>query len=808
MSLTSPWHGHLARSLFLAACFTLPATAQLDTNANGMSDVWERQFNQRALFPTNQTPEADPDGDGWTNLQESIAGTNPFSGNPPIGMVETLVTHLKDQEEIPTGRLIDLAIISWETLPGKSYTLHYSPSLAHGSWIPVDGARYGDGAPAAVAITLTDSAGIEPEKLFWRVEIENQDSDSDDLTDHEETILGTNPYAAQTQPGIDDFWMAVNHPTTLPNGMLADLDADGDGLTLAQELLLNLNPQSPDNPGIQQDAIVNGDFSNPTIGSGERAGASWMTWDFWPNGGVPGWSAVEGENIEFQTITPVATGDPYLELKAHPSGHWGVRQQIGTRKNAAYLLVFQCKPRDGIAPEQSNFHVKIDGSTVLEVNFAAPAAWEQRGIAFTAKEAITELELVPVNLVDATQGALIDKIELIPYTVKDNIVATGVDAISRTVSPQDAGYQPDYWIMAPQQGSTFVNENLTHFRFKSSSIATGTISSANATAAPPTISLNGNDQNMTWRGGNGTGINDEARLEIQFSNQGTKYPLQVQTKSMKNRTVRVKVHYITGGMPKYDLATGEQQFNPDGTPVWYRTIAPPTILSAASIKSKLDEIFGRQINAWFEVDSSTATLFWDRARSEDWSTETHPIIDNIVNPENGSFDIGSPADDINKVLPEESAILDLKDENYDINVFVIGGARMIQKYTNPAAGEPGVPSNLMFFNEGITLGLAPSVRGPVVYLTAGRFSEVGHPPELLLNMMVHEIGHVMIGGGHPDQGGGAAPLAGSNHMERLMFSDIDAKIAANAHDVNLLVKKEWDAAEVNLEGLLNAEEEE
>jgi hypothetical protein len=75
-------------------------------------------------------------------------------------------------------------------------------------------------------------------------------------------------------------------------------------------------------------------------------------------------------------------------------------------------------------------------------------------------------------------------------------------------------------------------------------------------------------------------------------------------------------------------------------------------------------------------------------------------------------------------------------------------------------------------------------------------------------MMVHEIGPVMIGGGHPDQGGGAAPLAGSNHMERLMFSDIDAKIAANAHDVNLLVKKEWDAAEVNLEGLLNAEEEE
>jgi hypothetical protein len=42
-----------------------------------MSDIWEWLYNAYGINPKR----ADPDGDGFSNLQESIAGTNPFNSN-------------------------------------------------------------------------------------------------------------------------------------------------------------------------------------------------------------------------------------------------------------------------------------------------------------------------------------------------------------------------------------------------------------------------------------------------------------------------------------------------------------------------------------------------------------------------------------------------------------------------------------------------------------------------------------------------------------------------------------------------------
>ncbi len=68
-----------SRILLLAAILlpVLTLHAIVDTNDNGLSDIWEKQYNENELFTETFDPDADPDADGWTNAEEAAAGTNP-----------------------------------------------------------------------------------------------------------------------------------------------------------------------------------------------------------------------------------------------------------------------------------------------------------------------------------------------------------------------------------------------------------------------------------------------------------------------------------------------------------------------------------------------------------------------------------------------------------------------------------------------------------------------------------------------------------------------------------------------------------
>jgi hypothetical protein len=70
------------------------AFAILDTNNNGLSDFWERDFNNGSLFDEFFNPQGDADSDGWTNAQEAAAGTNPFDPNPPDGIIRPVTGHI------------------------------------------------------------------------------------------------------------------------------------------------------------------------------------------------------------------------------------------------------------------------------------------------------------------------------------------------------------------------------------------------------------------------------------------------------------------------------------------------------------------------------------------------------------------------------------------------------------------------------------------------------------------------------------------------------------------------------------------
>src|SRR5512135_1435672 len=62
-------------AFLLLGAWALPAQ-MIDQNRNGMSDIWELLHGAAGADPL-----ADSDGDGFSNLQEALAGTNPFDSN-------------------------------------------------------------------------------------------------------------------------------------------------------------------------------------------------------------------------------------------------------------------------------------------------------------------------------------------------------------------------------------------------------------------------------------------------------------------------------------------------------------------------------------------------------------------------------------------------------------------------------------------------------------------------------------------------------------------------------------------------------
>jgi hypothetical protein len=303
--------------------------------------------------------------------------------------------------------------------------------------------------------------------------------------------------------------------------------------------------------------------------------------------------------------------------------------------------------------------------------------------------------------------------------------------------------------------------------------------SDHATPDPATITLNNGKPTVLWRG---SGVNEtnENATTFKIGEHDDEVDLPIGVKTMKYRKVKILIHYVTGA--RKDPDTGE-----------FINLKPPvTQITAQQIKDKLYEICSRQINAWFgDLETVSHIIDWDIGVTSDWGNENYPITGNTLESYNRVFDKGGNADDDIDNLnprPEESKLLSLINPQLDadIHVFLIGGCWAIQSHI-------GV-GNVFLPDDDFAVGTADRERR-VVFLATEKINAVAISQQELLNSIAHEIGHVIIDDGHPDQGSGPAPLPGTPHMERLMFSNIGQKATANAIDKNLLAKAEWDAAE-------------
>ena len=226
----------------------------LDVNENGMSDLWERRYNHGQLFSTTEphhSPDADPDGDGWSNRLESVAGTDPFdalsaNSRPVLDLQRVEPLSPEDSIGMPEEWRSQRVMLSWRGQFGKRYTVERGEGHPL-VWQNAAPARTGTGGNDLLVLP---AGGSQPGGRMWRLRIEDFDSDGDGLSDHEEYLAGTDAHAPETYHGIGDVWMAAHFGWVRtgedPGAFDPNADHDGDGATNLEEYLAATDPNVPD----------------------------------------------------------------------------------------------------------------------------------------------------------------------------------------------------------------------------------------------------------------------------------------------------------------------------------------------------------------------------------------------------------------------------------------------------------------------------------------------------------------------------------------------------------------------------------
>jgi hypothetical protein len=159
----------------------------VDGNTNGLSDVWETAYGAVGLVS-----EGDADGDGQSNYQESVAGTDPRDAQSVF--------------QLEASQFLDAAyLIRWSSVAGKRYQVEATNALSGGSWLPQGLPVFGTGGEVLAVVTNATPAPAgfrlrllvdNPAIVNGRAALLGQDTDGDGVADIDEFAAGTDPFDA------------------------------------------------------------------------------------------------------------------------------------------------------------------------------------------------------------------------------------------------------------------------------------------------------------------------------------------------------------------------------------------------------------------------------------------------------------------------------------------------------------------------------------------------------------------------------------------------------------------------------------
>lgn len=184
----------LVTVLFFLAAGIAPAQ-MIDQNHDGMSDIWEWMYSTTNL---NLAPNADPDGDGFPNVKEAEAGTDPLDSNsyPHITIVRTTRTNFS---------------ATFPSALGKVYQLQSVTNLGSTNWLVETG------AVARAGSTVSLSAPTGPMVKYFRIAISDTNTDGSPMNDWEKYQLGLNPLNPFSNGTLDTNGQLVSDYTYVTN---------------------------------------------------------------------------------------------------------------------------------------------------------------------------------------------------------------------------------------------------------------------------------------------------------------------------------------------------------------------------------------------------------------------------------------------------------------------------------------------------------------------------------------------------------------------------------------------------------------